>query len=773
MPVTHQLVRFGVFELDLTSGELCKSGRRLRLQEQPFRLLALLLEYPGQVVTRGKLKEALWPADTFVDFDHSLNAAVAKLRQALGDSAENPRFIETLARRGYRFIAPVNFAGNPNGAAKVMDTGEPPAFVAHALMRAASRPIPPPGERSKRAPFPIYLSGALLLVLIASLVFWNRRQSGETELIKLTDDAGVSMNPAISQDGNLLAYASDRGSSGNLNIWVQQLGSGAQPVQLTHFDVDADAPAFSPDGATIAFSSKKDGGGIYTVPVIGGEPTRLTNFGRSPRFSPDGRWIAYSSSSVPTLCSCASTLKGGTGVHVVSASGGEPRRLAPDLLAAADPVWSPDSKHLLVYAPPPTVLVWDQADWWLAAVDKTPSMRTGNFRALLRQGFSLAVDRVPHVSQWTGDSLVFTAGLGDTTNIWRAPVSDKGWITGRAERLTSGTTLEASPALTPDGGLIFSSLNRHLAVWSLSADPDHATVTGDLKMITTGSSEVLPSLSADGRILAFNAAPGNARLSASVLSSPGAINSQVRVKDLSTGKETVISTPGVAPWDPQISRDGRMVAYTSSKPAALYVAASSGGPVRRVFAGKKVWTWDWSLDNQRLLFSYAYGSKTDLERVYSIDPQSGKESLFLEKPGFALYQAKFSPDDLAVAVLAARDDDSRLFIVPVERGVPKPPDSWIPIDHQGHWDDKPRWSPDGNLLYFLSDRDDYFCLWAQRVLAPTKQPVGAPFPVYHFHNARLSAANLFLNIAEIGVAKDKIIFGLGELTGNIWSLRRK
>lgn len=145
----------------------------------------------------------------------------------------------------------------------------------------------------------------------------------------------------------------------------------------------------------------------------------------------------------------------------------------------------------------------------------------------------------------------------------------------------------------------------------------------------------------------------------------------------------------------------------------------------------------------------------------------------LEKQGFELYQAKFSPDDRAVAVEAVLGDDSRLFIVPVENGVAGPAGRWIPIDHRGHWDDKPRWSPDGNLLYFLSDRDDYFCLWAQRVMAQTKQPVGAPFPVYHFHNARLSTANLFLNIAEIGVAKDKIIFGLGELTGNIWSIRRK
>src|SRR5437763_12143409 len=106
-------VRFGLFELDLAQGVLTKEGRRIRLQEQAFRVLSILLERPGQTVTREQFRQALWTADTFVDFDRGLNAAIAKLRQGLGDSAENPRFIETQARRGYRFIAPVDVAALP------------------------------------------------------------------------------------------------------------------------------------------------------------------------------------------------------------------------------------------------------------------------------------------------------------------------------------------------------------------------------------------------------------------------------------------------------------------------------------------------------------------------------------------------------------------------------------------------------------------------------------------------------------------------------------
>ena len=105
-----RLIRFGVFEADLAAAELRKSGVRIRLQEQPFQVLAYLLDHPGEVVTREELRQKLWPADTFVDFDHSLNTAVNKLREALGDSAASPRYVETLARRGYRFVAPVQAA---------------------------------------------------------------------------------------------------------------------------------------------------------------------------------------------------------------------------------------------------------------------------------------------------------------------------------------------------------------------------------------------------------------------------------------------------------------------------------------------------------------------------------------------------------------------------------------------------------------------------------------------------------------------------------------
>lgn len=111
-----RVFRFGLYQADAAAGELRRNGRKVKLQEQPFRVLLLLLERPGTVVTREEIRQALWSDDTFVDFDHSLNTVVNKLRDALDDVASNPRFIETLARRGYRFIAPVEIAGGESAA---------------------------------------------------------------------------------------------------------------------------------------------------------------------------------------------------------------------------------------------------------------------------------------------------------------------------------------------------------------------------------------------------------------------------------------------------------------------------------------------------------------------------------------------------------------------------------------------------------------------------------------------------------------------------------
>jgi len=163
-------LRFGVFELDLRAGELRKLGFRVRLQEQPLQILTMLLEHPGEVISREELQKKLWPADTFVDFDHGLNKAVSKIREALGDSAESPRFVETVARRGYRFLADVKVAE------EAAVRGPELATLPHPVVEAGDRPdlADKPGmPKHLLSSFAWKMSGFVLLLLVASLAAWK------------------------------------------------------------------------------------------------------------------------------------------------------------------------------------------------------------------------------------------------------------------------------------------------------------------------------------------------------------------------------------------------------------------------------------------------------------------------------------------------------------------------------------------------------------------------------------------------------------------------
>ena len=154
----RRILGFGPFEVDLISGELRREGLKVKLQDQPLRLLVLLLESAGEVVTREELRSKLWPADTFVDFDHSLNTAVRKLREALGDSADAPRYVETLARRGYRFAVPL----------REREPAAPPALSADAEVTSAAIPV---AARGRSSAFRV-VAIAAVLGAAALVVYW-------------------------------------------------------------------------------------------------------------------------------------------------------------------------------------------------------------------------------------------------------------------------------------------------------------------------------------------------------------------------------------------------------------------------------------------------------------------------------------------------------------------------------------------------------------------------------------------------------------------------
>jgi len=270
-----QVIRFATFEVDLRSEELRKGGVKLRLTGQPFQVLAILLERPGEVVTRDELQKRLWP-DTFVDVDHNLNTAINKIREALGDSSENPRFVETLPRRGYRFIAPIIVNGT--AAAAVTLTPE-----------NRSTSVPKSVARTR----PLLASGLLGTVMVlAAGGLWIYKRSEtpgpppQRMLTRITFDDGLQSEPTWSPDGRYIAYSSDR--RGKFDIWVQQV-SGGNPVQITKRNGKNWQPDWSPSGKYIAYRSEDGEGGLYVAPALGGAglERKISSFGYFPRWSPD------------------------------------------------------------------------------------------------------------------------------------------------------------------------------------------------------------------------------------------------------------------------------------------------------------------------------------------------------------------------------------------------------------------------------------------------------------------------------------------------------
>ncbi len=285
-------ITFDKFEVDLRSGELRKDGRKVRLQAQPFQLLALLVGSAGEVVTREVVCQALWPADTFVDFDHGLAVAVNKLREALGDSAEKPKFIETLPKRGYRFIGTVR--------------PEPPAILPNA--EGQKLEVVASTGTARKQNLWLAVAAAVVLAASATLVMWRKPKQvtveGPLTAERFTAYPGLETAPAISPDGTRIAFAWDNDSTNKTgkpgyDLYVKAMGSETL-VKLTNHPADWISSAWSPDGTQIAFHRlANDGTGIYVVPAMGGPERKLLtthapyNLVAPLSWSPDGRWLAF------------------------------------------------------------------------------------------------------------------------------------------------------------------------------------------------------------------------------------------------------------------------------------------------------------------------------------------------------------------------------------------------------------------------------------------------------------------------------------------------
>ncbi len=598
--------------------------------------------------------------------------------------------------------------------------------------------------------WPALAVGVCVALLAAGATWWWLRPADTGASVpvlrRVTNTGGLSDYPSLSRDGNLLAFASDRNEAGNLDIWLQQVG-GREPIRLTTNEADDSEPAISPDGAHVAFRSERAGGGIYVVPSLGGEEVLLAPRGRGPRFSPDGRWIAYWEGR-----ESADVLPGTARVFLIESGGGQARQIASDLAAALYPVWSPSGREVLVLGRHPS----RGEDWWVVPVQAGSSRQTGAFAALAAQGLVFTAwltDILP--LEWRASGRVlFAAGPGDAGNLWEIALSG-GRVQGRATRLTQapGYQLHASTAASgARGRMAFSSLEWKPGVWTQALDADRGIAKGDPVPITSDEpSSMASSLSADGRFLVYLSNHLGSR--------------SLRARDLTAGKTiTLVTSPSVF-FNPRISGDGATVAY-SDRSGNVFSVPRAGGAVETLCAGCGT-TMAVSPDGKRI--TYEPAESEDLT-YYDVDHKA-RVTVARRPSDAVLTDGRFSPDGKWMAFHARnKNTTAQVFVVTLDGALPVPRERWIAVTDGSNEEMEPAWSPNGELLYFLSDRDGFRCIWARRMHGPGKQPAGDAFAVLHFHRARRSLRRLTGTTGLIGlaVAPGRMVFSFGELTGNIW-----
>jgi Tol biopolymer transport system component len=566
-------------------------------------------------------------------------------------------------------------------------------------------------------------------------------------LVRLTSTSGLNMDPALSPDGSMLAYASDRGGSGDLDIWVQPV-TGERPTRVTSQPGDEIEPSFSPDGASIVFS-KGEGGGLYVVDATGGEPRLLIAAARTrtPRFSPDGRWVTYWTGLPVWVIPNA---PGATGaLFVVPAGGGLPRTLASQFAHGRYGTWSPDGSRILFVGERERDPNQSSLDWYLVGVEGGEPVRTGALEVLRKAG----VKGVPIPGGWREDgaAVVFANYDQGASNVWQLPLSPlTGRVSGEPVRLTFGTAIERSPAVSASGRVVFTSVIENVDVWRLPLDEKTGLARGAIERVTdNAASDRLTNTSDDGRTMAF-------------LSSRTG-KDELWVRDVQTGRERQITESNVPGG--RVSRDGSVLAVgrgVTEKPG-LDLVPAAGGPATPVCDDCSLG--DWSPDGTHLLIQRGNPTRLALR-----DLRSGGEIELAAHPSWNLFQPRFSPDGRWIVFHTSNTPSLRqIYTIPAFSALSVPVDAWIPVVED--FGVQPSWAPDGSAIYHFSLRDGAFCAWLQRVDPVTKRPLGSPRAVQHLHQPQLRAA------AAAGVtnhvASGYLYVTLTSAAANLWMLQRQ
>ena len=631
--------RFDRFEVDLRGGVLRRSGIRVPLQGQPLQVLRLLLQAEGKIVTREDLRKVLWPDDTFVDFELGVNTAVKKLRQALADPAEQPKFIETVPRIGYRFLVPVEWVAEDD---EKEGTGNGKAVA------AASKGT---GSRSSSTTKLRWLAvGGAILLTVGCVGVWkfvqDRREKAlpPMEVVPLASFAGFEFDPAFSPDGNQVAFV--LGDQEKPGIYTTVVG-GEKSFRLTERFGDC-CPRWSPDGREIAYGHYTDEGiAIYVTPALGGTQRRvyegLTSiFADTPDWSPDGKFLAIREShgdkthswiallSLDDLTTRVLTSPSGqeldfgpafspdgsrvafvrsilagmvSDLYVVPVTGGEPKRVTFDhRTISGQPSWTADGREL-VYS----------SD--LAGLH-------GLFRVPLSGGTPQRIAGVgtgaenPNVSR-RGHQLVYQQ-VFTRTYTGRLNLKDETHLQGPSIKVIAQKGGQFRPHFSPDGKRIAFESERsgYPEIWACDSDGANCGPLTTLRG-TAGA----PRWSPDGHTIAFEFHTKE--------------HGEVYLLDVGSGATRILETlPGADNGGPNWSPDGKTLYFYSDKGGKTFqvwkMRLNGGSPVQvtkngGVFAAE-------SVDGR-----FLYYVKFEAPGIWKVPIDGGEEQRILDQPSGELW----------------------------------------------------------------------------------------------------------------------------------------
>jgi hypothetical protein len=554
---------------------------------------------------------------------------------------------------------------------------------------------------------------------------------------RLTYDSGVTRTPALSPDGRLLAYASDRAGNGDLDIWIQQM-NGSTPLRLTDDAADDDSPDFSPDGSQLAFRAERSGGGVYLVPTLGGPARLIAAEGRDPRFSPDGSRLAYWTGQFRGQ-NVAGQL---SSAFVVSLSGGAPARLLADFDVAASPVWTLDGRSLIVAGRPKGQPGTNASvDWWMVPLDGSAPVKTGVLDApMFRGADAIAPGRA------TPEGLIFSFG----EDLWKVAVSSAGRAEAPPRRLTLGVGPYIDPTTGPNGEIVFAAFVSQRTIERASlTNPAEPAVR---LYIDSGSQTWRASGTPDGSTIVFERGVGASR--------------EIWIKNTVSGRqELVVRVPTRAAVNATVSPDGTRIAYTQGSDGArnnagtgFVVEASSGVP-RRVCddCGLN----GFLADGQRVLAVRADGLA-----IRVIDSTTNTSRDLVVARDARLDRPHASPDEGLLAFRGTVGSVGKTYVVRLPTDRPVAAENAVPIDEPTSTGRPTGWSPDSHVVYLLLDADGFRCIWGQRVDPATGAAIGKPTAVRHFHTT-IGMSTSFGNAATAR----GFLYEAADATANLWKLQ--